>query len=218
LIQGHAAAIFKNGAAMDGAMDAQDEATAYLAETISTFSSAAEPFQAFWFWNRTRREIGLLASSVFASAGGVFCPFLDRRLVKFCLSLPFDVTRDLKLHDEAIARAYPHYSDIPYGESFPETWSGGGSVYSKLKNAALGAKTILSLHPNHPLREIGQYLKGSDAMARRPAEVRQLYRLALENLDADTAKHLLKITKLQHHPNRDQLISQTYEPEKSHVG
>lgn len=169
----------------------RDETVAYVADTIAGFSEAADPYQAFWFWHRTRREIGFVPSSVFGSASAVFCPFLDHRFVRFGLSLPYSITRDQDLHDEALRRAYPDYADIAFADSMASQPRQRGSLRAKLNKAVAGIGTILALRPDHPLAEMKSFLRGYPGLHRRPGEILQLHNLALSGLDAQLARDIL---------------------------
>ena len=98
--------------------DLEDAAMSRIADAIRVFDAAPDPYQAFWFWNRTRREISFVSTGILGGAAMVACPYLSPEFVELGLSLPFSVTGDQRLHDDAIARAYPDYADIPYEAGF----------------------------------------------------------------------------------------------------
>ena len=215
MMDGHATVITRPGRRGPGTIyspELEAEATEYLAQTVESFASAADPYQAFWFWNRTRREIGFVASALFASGGGVFCPFLDRNFVDFCLSLPFEVTLDQQLHNDAMTRAYPRHSRVPFAEGFADLPGNGGNVTVRLSKAVQGIDTVVSLRPDHPVREVLGYLRGSQDLYRRPGEVLQLHALALSGLDAGRARHLLALEKAYRDAAPADMVSDTFDP------
>ena len=89
-----------------------------IANAVRAYDAAPDPYQAFWFYHRTRREISFVSTAVMGGAAMVFCPYLDPDFVDLGLSLPWSVTCDQKLHDDAIFRAYPEIADIPFASGF----------------------------------------------------------------------------------------------------
>jgi asparagine synthase (glutamine-hydrolysing) len=86
-----------------------------LSEELKTHQDAPNPVGSFYFWNRTRREISLSPYCVLqAVIPTVYAPYLDSDLYDFMSSLPASLFLDHTFHDEAISRAYPQYSGIPY--------------------------------------------------------------------------------------------------------
>jgi hypothetical protein len=71
------------------------------------------PLQAFFFWNRTRREIALRPYLVWSAVADVVCPYLDHDLVDHLAGLPVTMTSDHEFHVDAIAAAHPDV-DVPY--------------------------------------------------------------------------------------------------------
>lgn len=97
------------------------EAISRIAATIRSFADAADPYSAFFFWTRTRREIALAPAGVLSSATGVLCPYLDPDLVEYTLALPFEVTESALFHDEALERAHPKFSWMPFDDEVTQT-------------------------------------------------------------------------------------------------
>ncbi len=86
----------------------------YLIEELSTYKDCHNPIQQFIFYNRTRREIGLIPFGILQHIKNVHCPYLDKDLSTFLMSLPMEVLEDATFHTEAIARGYPEFADVPY--------------------------------------------------------------------------------------------------------
>jgi asparagine synthase (glutamine-hydrolysing) len=76
---------------------------------------AANPTLAFFFWNRTRRELALPPYSLMPGTR-VYSPYLDHDLFDFLAGLPASLIIDHQLHTAAIRRAYPRFRDVPYNE------------------------------------------------------------------------------------------------------
>jgi hypothetical protein len=214
MFAGHGAVVTADGSGLGAILDANDheQAVDYLGGTIAGFADAADPYQAFWFWNRTRREIGFVASAIQASAAAVYCPFLVPEFVDFSLSLPYAVTRDQRLHDDAIARGYPAQAHIPYADGFTDPPL-GRSLPMRLRQALTGIGTVLALHPGHPLREIATWVRGMPPLHRVPGNIHQLFTLAIEGIDADAARQLLALERRYRAAEPDDQIVATHDPE-----
>ncbi len=85
-----------------------------VAAELQRFRAAPDPIDAFFFWNRTRREIALSPYRLLSSVAEVYCPYLDHDLYDFLSTLPAEIVIDRQLHTEAIQRAYPQYAHIPF--------------------------------------------------------------------------------------------------------
>jgi asparagine synthase (glutamine-hydrolysing) len=82
---------------------------------LAKHQQAPNPVGSFYFWNRTRIQIGACAFGLLSPHGQpVLTPYLDRELWSFLSSLPAEMLVDRKLHTDAIARGYPDFADIPY--------------------------------------------------------------------------------------------------------
>lgn len=96
--------------------DKFDEETAGMRvlKELESHAGAANPLLAFYFWNRTRREVALAPLLLLKDVEAAFMPYLDHQVCDFLLSLSPDITIDRKLHSDAIHRAFPRYSSIPF--------------------------------------------------------------------------------------------------------
>jgi asparagine synthase (glutamine-hydrolysing) len=195
--------------------EGRDEETIdYVAESIASFAPAPDPYQAFWFWNRTRREIGFVTTSIFASAQAVFCPYLDPDFVEFGLSLPYSVTQDQQLHNDAIAKAYPAYRHVPYQEGFATPHSRRKRPLHKLANVVDGIRVLSALEPQRPIKETMEFLKGSRELHRAQGDIYRTHALCLESLDAAKAKRLLALNRqLQSQRSKD-VVTERFVPQK----
>jgi asparagine synthase (glutamine-hydrolysing) len=216
MMQGHCEVISKPGySGGPGDLfspETDEEAVAYVAKTVEAYRDAPDPYQSFWFWHRTRREIGFVPSTMFSAGGAVYCPYLDTDFVRFCLSLPYEVTNDRQLHNEAIREGYPQFSDVPFGDSFAQEGTSWTSFGWKIRTALTGMSVVLAMQPKHPLVEIRDYLQGSDMLHRKPADIFQLYTLALSGMDADFARMLLSFAAHLRGRAPKAVVSDTYLP------
>jgi hypothetical protein len=165
------------------------EAIDYLAKTVQRFESAADPFTAFFFWNRTRREISLVPTAIHADAAAVLCPYLDSDLQRFLASLPLHITRSGRFHDEVIARAFPRFAQVPYDDQL-EKRPARTSTARKFRVLADAGLVAAMLLPG--LREltaaVGPRPKG---VPPKTVDFLRYYRTLVETLDAERARRLI---------------------------
>ncbi|MBV6701800.1 asparagine synthetase B family protein [Kitasatospora aureofaciens] len=94
-----------------------ERALTRLAAETARHLDAAFPLRSFVFWNRTRRAIALHPIRVIGDGGvPVHLPYLDHALFDLLMALPEQVLGDSCLRTEAISRAYPRYTQLPYAE------------------------------------------------------------------------------------------------------
>jgi hypothetical protein len=88
-----------------------------LAAELERHRPAPNPLASFFVYNRTRRVTALPPTTLFSPYGTVWCPYLDADVWDFLSSLPADILASEEIfgfHDDAIHRAYPEFSDIPF--------------------------------------------------------------------------------------------------------
>ncbi len=196
LAAGHGSVISRHGSP-DGAgalysPDLQDAALARISAAIRVFDAAPDPYQAFWFWNRTRREIAFVSTGILGHARRVACPFLSPEFVTLGLSLPFAVTRDQKLHDDAIALAYPAFAEVPYESSFQNPRI-PRLRWARITNTLDGLRLAAMAQPHgSALAGIRQALAQSD-LRRGPADVYRHHAAFVAGLDANQARRLIAL-------------------------
>lgn len=164
-----------------------------IAREIALYADAPDPYQAFWFWHRTRREISFVSTAILGGARMVFCPYLDPDFVELGLSLPWSTTRDQKLHDDAISAAFPAYADIPFADGFrsdplPRLRKG------RLANALDTLRIAAMAHPNGAI----EGLRSSFAplpLHRGPADIYRFHSEFVAGMSADRAAHLLDLAE-----------------------
>lgn len=76
--------------------------------------NAANPVGSFFFWSRTRRDIGASAFGIVGHDRVVLTPYLDRDLWTLLAGLPARILLSQTFHTDTIARAYPQAADLPY--------------------------------------------------------------------------------------------------------
>jgi asparagine synthase (glutamine-hydrolysing) len=92
-----------------------------VAEELQNHLEAAHPLVSFHFWNRTRRVTGLAPCCIWNQERSVWCPYLYHRLFDFLVSIPaslFSYAEYQRFHTDVILRAYPNFSDIPFGGKY----------------------------------------------------------------------------------------------------
>jgi hypothetical protein len=90
-------------------------AVAAVRKELALHIGAANPAGSFYFWNRTRVNIGASAFGLLRRAGQVICaPFLDRDLWHFLSSIPLGHILGKQLHNDVIRRAYPTFAHLEY--------------------------------------------------------------------------------------------------------
>lgn len=85
-----------------------------LSREIEKHLDMPNPVASFFFWNRTRRMTSLAAYGLLNGKLQTHAPFLDHDLFDFMSTLPSEMLLDRTFHDDAIARAYPAFAQIPY--------------------------------------------------------------------------------------------------------
>ena len=91
----------------------EEVAHAHLVEELERHRDNHNPSRAFFFWNRTRREIALQPFSTYRGLR-VETPFLDPDLWHFLESLPYDMVGNSTFHTQTIQLAYPQFAHIPF--------------------------------------------------------------------------------------------------------
>ena len=91
----------------------RERALARLSAEIARHADAANPIGSFFLNSRTRREIALAPYGLMRDVT-VHAPYLDRDLYDFLASLPAELLMDRALHTDAIARAWPQHTNLPY--------------------------------------------------------------------------------------------------------
>jgi hypothetical protein len=110
-----------------------------------------DPISAFWFFNRTRRDIATSAYLLIGRGKRVMTPFLDDDLLRLLLSLPARMTLDRKLHTDTISKAFPKCS-IPYSRHLPPP-------AALVRRRALEGLWFAARHNPAPLQHVGLLLR-----------------------------------------------------------
>ncbi|HMS96304.1 MAG TPA: hypothetical protein PKA03_14005, partial [Tabrizicola sp.] len=150
------------------------------------------PYQAFWFWNRTRREINFVSTGILGGAAMVACPFLDPDFVRLGLSLPWSVTSDQKLHDDAITRAYPAFSDIPYAEGFRSIPSPRIRL-DRLRNGLDSLRVAAMARPGVAAVNAMLMTLSKGPLWRARADIYRVHKDFVDRMDANEARRLIAL-------------------------
>ena len=96
---------------------ADDMAVERVRRELETHAALENPLTAFYFWNRTRREMAEYTFSMITRSGAwPVAPFLDRDLVQYLLSLPAALLMEKDFHNETLRHAYPEWAAMPFEE------------------------------------------------------------------------------------------------------
>ena len=96
-----------------GRVGDKSEAKHLLVNELKRYADCHNPICMFSFWNKVRRELSLSPFGVISPRLKCFCPYLDHELFEFLITLPVELLAT-NLHNDAIKRAYPQYSEIPF--------------------------------------------------------------------------------------------------------
>lgn len=168
-----------------------EAAIARIADAVRAFDTAPDPYQAFWFWHRTRREISFVSTAVMGGAAMVFCPYLDPDFVDFGLSLPWAVTCDQRLHDDAIFRAYPGFADIPFAAGFQSQPLPRLRAH-RLVNALDSLRISAMVDRGGPRAGVTAALAATP-LRRGPSDILRLHRDMVAGMDAAEARRLMAL-------------------------
>ncbi len=195
MIEGHGAVISRpshhGGAGALFSPHLEAAAVDRLANAIGAFNNAPDPYQAFWFWNRTRREISFVSTAVMGGAAMVFCPYLDPEFVDIGLSLPWAVTSDQQLHNDAIRTAYPQYADIPFASGFRNQPMSRLRM-SRFANMLDTIRVAASAGSGGPLASIRGALRPT-ALGRGAADIYRMHLEFVQSMDANEACRLMAL-------------------------
>lgn len=184
-----------------------------LSRTIERHSGFADPYSAFLFFSRTRREIALAPTAMLSTARAVVCPYVSADLVRFLLSLPRHVTRGGKFHDEVIARAFPQMDGMAYA-SMARRWS-------RQPLRAHVAKVMRSLQVSASIRRLGPgMVREANYLWQRRGARTEMYDCLLDGLalasSADGAKKLLRIAHKNESPRARLTAAATHATNVTH--
>jgi asparagine synthase (glutamine-hydrolysing) len=214
LFQGHARVIGRNpdggGAGAIYSPDLAEAAKHRVATAIKAYDNLPDPYQSFWFWHRTRREITFTSTAILGGAPMVFAPYLDPDFVDLGLSLPWSVTGDQNLHNDAIARAYPQYAAVPFAEGFKSD-PPGTLRFGRLANILDALRIALKVGSGSKLERLRSVLAESP-LARGPSDIYRMHSEFIETMSVGTARNLIKIGQdlFQSAKKDSELVSDVY--------
>jgi asparagine synthase (glutamine-hydrolysing) len=133
------------------------DAVAAIFAELQRHVEAANPVGSFYFWTRTRVNIGASPFGMLRLAGQTaLAPFLDRDLWRFLASLPMHIVGGQQFHIDVIKHCYPQFADLAYSAKRPASNSSyrrraarllGRLATRKpaLENAGAAARSLRSL-------------------------------------------------------------------------
>jgi asparagine synthase (glutamine-hydrolysing) len=133
-----------------------------------------------------------VSTGVMGGAAMVDCPFLDAEFVELGLSLPWSVTHDQKLHDDAIAMAYPDFAGIPYSDGFR------GQPLPRLRKERLingldSLRVSAMARPGRAAVGAIRDVLARSPLRRGPADIYRLHNDFVQGMDAAEARRLLEL-------------------------
>lgn len=176
--------------------DLEDAAIDRITQAIRIHAASPDPYQSFWFWNRTRREIAFVSTAIMGDAAMVFCPFLDPDMVDLGLSLPWSVTQDQQLHNDAIRRAFPKFADIPFSEGF-HSQTIPRNPLRQITNLLDALKVSARVSPRQAVYVMKDFL-GLMPLQISPSSIYRLHAEIISSVDARYAHHLLSLGSQLH--------------------
>lgn len=94
----------------------REKAIDRMIQDLKVHAEQVCPVSNFQFWGRTRRLVSTVPFGLMRNVGTVHTPFLDREFFEFMMSVPEEPMVGGDIVKEAVAKAFPEYSDIPYAE------------------------------------------------------------------------------------------------------
>lgn len=138
-------------------------------EALREVADFPEPYTAFVFWTRGRRELALSPFGMLGNVPNVLCPYMDHDVIEFLGSLPSQLTASGPFHDEVIAKAFPHAKDLPYAGKEKQGYRRKGAVWyaraiseavaalARLEGASAVPREVMA-HAMLPLRPRARHL------------------------------------------------------------
>jgi asparagine synthetase B (glutamine-hydrolysing) len=171
-----------------------DVAVARLTRELARYAEAANPVQAFYFWNRTRREIALAPYRILARAVDVISPYLDHDLYDFLASFPASLVSDHAFHTDTIHRAYPRYASLRFEQpGAPPRW-----VPAHARR--LGWEVTACVFRSSACRPDAQFLRRSYVLRRSIRAALDGRGEPLEQLEPALALYLLQLAAEKERP------------------
>jgi len=96
-----------------------------LITSFARYEQFPNPVAAYRYDQLTRRHTPYFTFGMMPNEA-VVCPFDTPEMIRFALSLPYEVSEDPRFQDNALAHCYPQYADLPFGgdlEPPPPAWT-----------------------------------------------------------------------------------------------
>jgi asparagine synthase (glutamine-hydrolysing) len=196
LAEGHALIIgqpgYHGGAGQIFSPEHDQAAIDRIASAVQKFDGAPDPFQCFYFWNRTRREISFVTTSVLGGAATVHAPYLEPELVELGMALSVDTMKNLSLHDIALQTAFPEAAHIPFSEGFVDQPIQSRRI-SRLGNMLDGVALLTKAGSGSVIKELRTLVKANE-LKRSPFDTLRMHKSFVDRMDANEAKRLMALS------------------------
>jgi hypothetical protein len=93
---------------------------ARIAQALESMGGEPNPVSAFFFWNRTRREIALGPYRMLCNNAVVHSPYVDAGVYDLLMGMPAATFVDHTFHTDAINLAFPQHRHLPYAGKTPD--------------------------------------------------------------------------------------------------
>lgn len=85
--------------------------------SLQTYKNYPNPFQAFRYYNHVSRNTSLFTYSLMKN-NKILCPLDTPEMVRFALSLPWEISSDPDFQIKTIRKYYPDFAHIPFVEEY----------------------------------------------------------------------------------------------------
>jgi len=102
-----------------------------IAQALESMGGEPNPVSAFFFWNRTRREIALGPYRMLCNNAVVHSPYVDAGVYDLLMGMPAATFVDHTFHTDAINLAFPQHRHLPYAGKTPDgtlSWRQGARM------------------------------------------------------------------------------------------
>ncbi len=144
-------------------------------------ADAPNPLGSFLFWNRARRVTSLSPACILGRATEIWCPYLDRQLFDFLVTLPARLLLNEKeyhrFHTDAILRGYPRFAQIPFSAKLPERKRHAAyarALCYELLAKALETRRMPLLRASYVFSRVGLHMVHPGQSIRAPERARDL--------------------------------------------
>jgi hypothetical protein len=92
----------------------RERAKQRLIDELVRHADAPNPVGSFYFWNRTRRSVGMSSYRILGAETPIVMPFLNNDVFDFLSALPAEMFLNHAFHTEMIKRTYPKFAHLAF--------------------------------------------------------------------------------------------------------